>query len=70
MPDAKANFNKAIPYGEKALSTLEASYKKADKSRYKSIVDLMQKIYQSMNQNDKVKLYQDKYDAADSKFVN
>jgi hypothetical protein len=67
---ARENFNKAIPYGEKALGTLEASYKKSEKSRYKSIVDLMQKIYQSLNQNDKVKMYQDKYDAADSKFVN
>ena len=68
--ESKANFNKAIPYGDKALSSLEAAYKKSDKSRYKSIADLMQKIYQSLNQNDKVKLYQDKYDAADAKFVN
>ena len=68
--EAKVNFNKAIPYADKALSTLETSYKKSDKSRYKTIVDLMQKIYQSLNQNDKVKLYQDKYDAADAKFVN
>ena len=68
--ESKVNFNKAIPYGEKALATLEAGYKKADKSRYKSITDLMQKIYQSMNQNDKVKAYQAKYDAADTKFVN
>ena len=30
----------------------------------------MQKIYQSLNQNDKVKIYQDKYDGADAKFVN
>ena len=67
---AKENFNKAVPFAEKALSTLEASSKKSDKSRYKSIVDLMQKIYQSLNQNDKVKLYQDKYDAADGKFLN
>ena len=67
---AKASFNKAIPYADKALNTLEASNKKSDKSRYKSIVDLMQKIYQSLNQNDKVKLYQNKYDAADAKFVN
>jgi hypothetical protein len=67
---AKENFNKAIPYGEKAMSTLEASYKKSDKSRFKSIADLMQKIYESLNQKDKVKLYQDKYDGADAKFVN
>jgi tetratricopeptide (TPR) repeat protein len=68
--EAKSNFNKAVPYGEKALATLEAGAKKSDKSRYKSIADLMQKIYQSMNQNDKVKVYQAKYDGADAKFVN
>jgi hypothetical protein len=67
---AKVNFNKSVPYGEKALSSLEATTKKSDKSRYKSIADLMQKIYESMNQSDKVKLYQDKYDGADAKFVN
>jgi hypothetical protein len=69
--EAKADFNKAIPYGEKALAKLEeAGYKKSDKSRYKSITDLMQKIYQSLNQDAKVKVYQDKYDASDTKFVN
>ncbi len=68
--ESKVNFNKAVPYGEKALATLEADHKKSDKSRYKSITDLMQKIYQSMNQNDKVKAYQEKYDTADAKFAN
>jgi hypothetical protein len=68
---SKEAFNKAIPYGEKAMSTIEAAgYKKIDRSKYKSIIDLMQKIYESLNQNDKVKLYQDKYDGADAKFVN
>jgi hypothetical protein len=68
---SKDNFNKAIPYGESALSTLESSgNKKSQKSRYKSVVDLMEKIYQSLNQNDKVKVYEAKYDAADAKFVN
>lgn len=71
MAQSKESFNKAIPYGDKALSSLEgAGNKKSDKSRYKSIVNLMQKIYESMNQNDKVKGYQDKYDAADARFVN
>ena len=64
------NFKKAIPYGEKALATLEGDLKKSDKSRYKSITDLMQKIYQSLNQNDQVKVYQTKYDNADAKFEN
>ncbi len=68
--ESKANFNKSVPYAEKALSTLEGDYKKADKSRYKSIDNLMQKIYQSLNMDAKVKVYQDKYDAADAKFVN
>ena len=68
---SKDDFNKAIPYGDKAISTVEGDgFKKSDKSKYKSIVNLMQKIYESMNQNDKVKIYQDKYDAADGKFVN
>ncbi|MEO7120174.1 MAG: hypothetical protein ABIY62_03715 [Ginsengibacter sp.] len=68
---SKDNFTKAIPYGDKALTELENSgYKKSDRSRYKSIVNLMQKIYQSMNDNAKVKTYQDKYDGADAKFVN
>ncbi len=68
--ESKASFNKAIPFADKALSSLEGDYKKGDKSRYKSITDLMQKIYQSLSQNDKVKVYQDKYDAADDKFIN
>jgi hypothetical protein len=68
---SKDNFNKAIPYAEKAIGTLEGQgFRKSDKSRYKSIVNLMQKIYQSLNQDDKVKLYQDKYDAADTKFTS
>ena len=67
---AKDVFAKAIPYADKALATLEASNKKSDKSKYKSIVDLMQRIYTSLNQSDKVKIYQGKYDTADAKFVN
>ena len=67
---AKDNFTKAIPYAEKALAVLEGSNKKADKSKYKSIVDLMQRIYTSLSQPDKVKLFQGKYDTADAKFVN
>ena len=67
---AKDVFNKAIPYGDKALTSLEAGFKKSNKSKYKSIADLMQRIYSALNQADKVKLYQGKYDAADAKFVN
>lgn len=68
--ESKEGFNKAIPYADKSLATLEAGNKKADKSRYKSIDNLMQKIYQSLNMDAKVKIYQDKYDGADDKFVN
>jgi hypothetical protein len=67
---AKESFNKAIPYGEKALTDLENGFKKSEKSRYKSVVDLMQRIYTSIDQNDKVKAYETKYDTADAKFVN
>jgi hypothetical protein len=67
---AKDLFMKAIPYAEKALSIAEVGAKKSEKSRYKSVVDLMQRIYSGLNQPDKAKSYQQKYDAADSKFVN
>lgn len=67
---AKDQLNKALPYGEKALSQVEANLAKKDKSKYKSIVDLMQRIYSSLNQADKVKIYQQKYDTADAKFIN
>jgi arsenate reductase-like glutaredoxin family protein len=66
---ARTNFNTAIPYGEKAISILEAGSKKSDKSKYKSIDNLMQNIYQSLEQKDKLKVYQDKYDNADATFV-
>ena len=67
---AKDLFNKALPYGEKALASLEGSNKKSDKSKYKSIADLMQRIYTGLGQQDKVKIYMAKYDGADAKFVN
>ncbi|MEO8854213.1 MAG: hypothetical protein ABI359_10560 [Ginsengibacter sp.] len=63
------NLNKAIPYAEKASTTLEAGYKKSERSRYKSTVNLLQNIYQSLGNKDKLKVYQDKYDQADTKFV-
>lgn len=66
--EAKENWNKAIPYAQKAIDELAKSGKKADKSRYKSVVNLMQNIYQSMGDKDNLKKYQDLYDSADSKF--
>jgi hypothetical protein len=63
-------LQKAIPYAEKASSTFEEGMKKSQKSRYKSSVNLLQNIYQSLGNKDKLKEYQDKYDAADAKFVN
>ncbi len=70
IAQSKEMFTKAIPYTQKALTTLEVNYKKSDKSKYKSIADLMQRIYQGLGQPDKVKLYQAKYDTADTKFIN
>ena len=67
---AKTNFTSAIPYAEKAITQLETTYNKADKSKFKSIDNLMQNIYQSLEQKDKLKFYQDKYDQADARFVN
>lgn len=68
--EAKKNFNEAIPYASKAIKTLETSAKKADKSRYKSITNLMQNIYQSLNDKENLKVYQDLYDKADAKFID
>jgi hypothetical protein len=67
---SKDVLNKAIPFTDKALSILEEGNKKANKSKYKSIADLMQRIYTSLNKADKVKIYTAKYDMADTKFVN
>jgi hypothetical protein len=67
---AKASYTKAIPYAEKALAGLETGYKKTERAHYKSVADLLQRIYQGLGQQDKVKLYEQKYDAADAKFVN
>ncbi|MEO6869639.1 MAG: hypothetical protein ABI168_08345 [Ginsengibacter sp.] len=66
---AREYFNKSIPYAEKAITTLEASQLKDDKSRFKSIANLMQNIYQSLLMKDKLKIYQDKYDNADKTFI-
>lgn len=65
---AKNSFNQAIPYGETALKLLEADPKASNKSRYKSVTNLMQNIYQSLGDKANLKVYQDAYDAADSKF--
>lgn len=66
--DAKKSFNEAIPYSEVALKRLEESGKSSDKSRYKSVANLMQNIYQSLSDKANLKIYQDAYDAADNKF--
>jgi hypothetical protein len=49
---------------------LEEGFLKAERSKYKSAVNLLQNIYQSLGDKDNLKTYQDKYDQADSKFVN
>lgn len=63
-------LTKAIPYAENAAKTLEEGYHKAERSKYKSAVNLLQNIYQSLGDKDKLKVNQDKYDQADAKFVN
>ncbi len=63
-------LQKAVPYAEKAVSSFEEGYKKTQKSRYQSAVNLLENIYQSLGNKDKLKEYQDKYNAADEKFVN
>lgn len=65
----KENLQKAIPYAEKASGTFEEGYKKSQKSKYKSAINLLENIYQSLGNKEKLKEYQDKYDAADQKFV-
>ncbi len=55
---------------KKQLLHFEEGYKKSQKSRYKSAVNLLENIYQSLGNKDKLKEYQDKYNAADEKFVN
>ncbi|HET7117416.1 MAG TPA: hypothetical protein VFI29_13045, partial [Hanamia sp.] len=60
----------AVPYAEAAMKDLETGFKKEDKSKYKSAVNLLQNIYQSLGDKVNLKKYQDIYDAADAKFVN
>lgn len=60
----------AIPYAEAASKGLETGYKKSERSKYKSAVNLLQNIYQSLGDKVNLKKYQDIYDAADAKFVN
>lgn len=71
LGDAGKDFlSKAIPYAENASKTLEEGFLKAERSKYKSAANLLQNIYQSLGDKDKLKIYQDKYDQADTKFVN
>jgi|GEM_PF-550918 len=66
----KAGLNKAIPYANDALDEFADGYKKSEKSRYKSVANILQNIYQSLDDKDNLKKYQDIYDGADAKFVN
>lgn len=71
LGDSGKDFlTKAVPYAEKASTTLEEGFKKDERSKYKSAINLLQNIYQSLGDKDKLKVYQDKYDTADAKFVN
>jgi hypothetical protein len=66
----EAALKDAIPYAVAAVATLEKGQKKSEKSKYKSAVNLLQNIYQSLGDKVNLKKYQDIYDAADAKFVN
>lgn len=66
----KEFLKQAIPYAEKSMSILEPGFKKEERSKYKSSVNLLENIYQSLGEKDKLKVYMDKYDQADAKFVN
>lgn len=63
-------LQKAIPYAEKSMSLLEVGYKKSERSKFKSSVNILENIYQSLSDKDKLKHYSDIYDAADTRFVN
>ncbi|MEO6894888.1 MAG: hypothetical protein ABI136_07590 [Ginsengibacter sp.] len=68
--NGKDFLTKAVPYAEKASTVFAEGNKKTQKSRYKSSINLLQNIYQSLGDKDKLKVYQEKYDAADASFVN
>ena len=63
-------LKKAIPYAEKSMNSYQDGYKKSEKSRFKSAVNLLQNIYQSLGDKVNLKKYQDIYDGADAKFIN
>ncbi len=66
----KNDLQQAIPYAETAMKDLETGFKKSEKSKYKSAVNLLENIYQSIGDNTNLKKYQAIYDGADAKFVN
>jgi hypothetical protein len=67
---SKEYLNKSLPYLNRAIADLERTNRKADKSTYKSLVDLTAQVYSQLQQADKAKLYEQKYDSADKTFVN
>jgi hypothetical protein len=66
---SKDHSTQALPYLEKAVSLYEVNSLKADKSKYKTIVNQLIELYTYLGQNDKAKAYQQKYDDADKKFT-
>lgn len=65
---AREYSTKAIPYLEAAVTSYEATHLKSDKSKYKTIVNHLIEIYTYLGQADKAKIYQQKYDTAESRF--
>lgn len=66
----EANLKQAVPYAEDALKGFGDGFKKSERSKYKSVANILQNIYQSLGDKANLKKYQDIYDGADAKFVN
>ena len=66
----KEALQKALPYANDALDEFGEGFKKSERSRYKSVVNILQNVYQSLGDKENLKKYQDIYDASDAKFVN
>ncbi|CAN5132382.1 hypothetical protein BH09BAC2_BH09BAC2_20500 [soil metagenome] len=66
---AKESVKKSIPYFEKVIAYYETGNKKADRSKYKTMLNTMQDLYNYFGDKAQENKYQQKYDAADSRFV-
>src|SRR6185312_15849263 len=60
----EANLKQAVPYAEDALKGFGDGFKKSERSKYKSVANILQNIYQSLGDKANLKKYQDIYDGA------